>query len=98
MPFKTSYGKIFVKVNKTRSRPEIIIIYGGLFKSYFSATGPISANEIRGFPGISVAEHMDIENVRVVYPFPEQYADATGEKSTNTIEYVLHYNQETKRM
>lgn len=53
LPFKTSYGKIFVKVNKTRSRPEIIIIYGGLFKSYFSATGPISANEIRGFPFLS---------------------------------------------
>lgn len=41
---------------------------------------------------------IDNHDVRVVYPFPEQYADATGEKSTNTIEYVLHYNQETKRM
>ena len=31
-------------------------------------------------------------NVRVLYPFPEKYASATGRKSKKTLEYVLEFN------
>ena len=32
-----------------------------------------------------------IENkdIRVIFPFPEEYAEATGEKSKKTLEYIM---------
>lgn len=31
------------------------------------------------------------EDIRVIFPFPEEYAAATGEKSKKTLEYILNY-------
>ena len=31
------------------------------------------------------------EDIRVIFPFPEEYAEATGERSKKTLEYILNY-------